>query len=183
MVTFKKCGSGLCDIRFYGQQGQTLPLTSCKIFLSCYLFMPLLIHLGLKMRIFHLADPKPQPSWHRRSKLCIIQLGFPNLIPFRLGMEVTKRNMQGEYINQYMKHCQREGPIKPCTLFILFFFYWTRVRSLLTFVSNWTSDSFLFSRLHWCDPGVQRCQLKTCRGFTVADVDDEDLVGNSLLHI
>ena len=37
-------------------------------------------------------------------------------------MEVTKRNMQGEYINQYMKHCQREGPIKPCTLFILFFF-------------------------------------------------------------
>ena len=36
------------------------------------------------------------------------------------------------------------------------------------------ADSWLlFSRLVWCDPGVQRCQLKTCYVVTVVDVDAE----------
>ena len=39
-----------------------------------------------------------------------------------------------------------------------------------------------YSRLDWCDPGVWRCQLKTCWGCTVADVDAEDHVGNNLLQ-
>ena len=37
-------------------------------------------------------------------------------------------------------------------------FYRTRVRSLATLVTH----SMLFSRLDWCEPGVWRCQLKTC---------------------
>ena len=47
-------------------------------------------------------------------------------------------------------------------------FYWTRVRSLVMLVSNslthWLTHSLLFSKLDWCDPGVWRCQLKTCWG-------------------
>ena len=49
-------------------------------------------------------------------------------------------------------------------------FYRTRVRSLGMLVTNslthWLTDSLthwlLFSRLDRCDPGVRRCQLKTC---------------------
>ena len=44
--------------------------------------------------------------------------------------------------------------------------YRTRVRSLFTLVTNWLThwltDSLLFNKLYWCDPGVWRCQLKTC---------------------
>ena len=52
--------------------------------------------------------------------------------------------------------------------FCRFDFYRTRVRSLFTLVSNslthWLTDWLLFSKLDWCDPGVWRCQLKTCWG-------------------
>ena len=41
-------------------------------------------------------------------------------------------------------------------------FYRTRVRSLATLVNSWMIHSLLYSRLDWCDPGVWRCQLKTC---------------------
>ena len=49
-------------------------------------------------------------------------------------------------------------------------FYRTRVRSLFTLVTNslthslthWLTDWLLFSKLDWCNPGVWRCQLKTC---------------------
>ena len=41
----------------------------------------------------------------------------------------------------------------------------------------------MFSRLDWCDPGVWRCQLKLVKVVTVADVDDEDRIGNNLLQI
>ena len=47
----------------------------------------------------------------------------------------------------------------------------------------WLTNSLLFSTLDWCDPGVWRCQLKTYWGITVANVDDEDCVGNSLMQI
>ena len=47
-------------------------------------------------------------------------------------------------------------------------FYRTPVRSLGMLVSdslpNSLTDSVTFSRLDWCDPGVWRCQLKTCWG-------------------
>ena len=48
-----------------------------------------------------------------------------------------------------------------CSYFVHIFcsyFYRTRVRSLFTLVTN----SLLFSKLYWCDPGVRRYQLKTC---------------------
>ena len=32
-------------------------------------------------------------------------------------------------------------------------------------LSNLRTNSLLFSRLDWCDPGVWRCQLKTCWGL------------------
>ena len=41
------------------------------------------------------------------------------------------------------------------------------------------TDSLLFSELDWCDPGVWRCQLKTCWGCYWVDDSDEDRVGNS----
>ena len=45
-------------------------------------------------------------------------------------------------------------------------FYRTRVRSLFTLVTNWLTDSLtnslLFSKLYWCDPGVWRWKFKTC---------------------
>ena len=47
-------------------------------------------------------------------------------------------------------------------------FYRTRVRlrSLFTLVTNWLTywltHSLLFSKFNRCDPGVWRCQLKTC---------------------
>ena len=43
-------------------------------------------------------------------------------------------------------------------------FYRTRVRSLGMLVSDWLTNSLLFSNLDWCDPDVWRCQLKTCWG-------------------
>ena len=61
------------------------------------------------------------------------------------------------------------------------FFYRTRVRSFAMLVSILT-DSLLFSEFDWCDPGVWRCQLKTRWGCFVADVADEDRVGNSWMH-
>ena len=53
---------------------------------------------------------------------------------------------------------------------IVHYFYRTRVRSLAMLVSDslanslthWLTHSLLFSKLDWCDPGVWRCQLKTC---------------------
>ena len=49
---------------------------------------------------------------------------------------------------------------------VIYYFYRTRVRSLGMLVSNWLTHSLthslLFSKLDWCDPGVWRCQLKTC---------------------
>ena len=50
---------------------------------------------------------------------------------------------------------------------LLDYFYRTRVRSLFTLVTNWLTDSLLFSRLDWCDPCVWRCQLNTCWGCFV----------------
>ena len=47
-------------------------------------------------------------------------------------------------------------------------FYRTRVRSLGMLVTNsltnWLTHWLLFSKVYWCDPGVWRCQLKTCWG-------------------
>ena len=44
-------------------------------------------------------------------------------------------------------------------------FYGTRVRSLLPLsLTDSLTHFVLFSKLDWCDPGVWRCQLKTCRG-------------------
>ena len=47
-------------------------------------------------------------------------------------------------------------------------FYRNRVRSLGMLVTNsltdWLTNSVTFSKLDWCDPGVWRCQLKTCWG-------------------
>ena len=34
--------------------------------------------------------------------------------------------------------------------------------SLTHWLTHWLTDSLLFSWLYWCDPGVWRCQLKTC---------------------
>ena len=34
--------------------------------------------------------------------------------------------------------------------------------SLTHSLTNWLTHSLLFSKLYWCDPGVWRCQLKTC---------------------
>ena len=41
-------------------------------------------------------------------------------------------------------------------------FYRTRVLSLGMLVSHSLTDSVTFSKLDWCNPGVWRCQLKTC---------------------
>ena len=63
-------------------------------------------------------------------------------------------------------------------------YYRTRVRSLANGnPCHSLTDSVVFSRLVWCDPGVWRCQLKLVEVVTVANVDDEDRVGNSLLQI
>ena len=50
-------------------------------------------------------------------------------------------------------------------------------------LTSWLTHELLFSKLDWCDSGLGKCQLKTCQVFIVADVDDEDRVGNSLLQI
>ena len=48
------------------------------------------------------------------------------------------------------------------------YFYQTRIRSLAMLVTHWLTDwltnSLPFSKLDWSDPGVWRCQLKTCWG-------------------
>ena len=58
--------------------------------------------------------------------------------------------------------------------------YRTRVRSLFTLVTDWLTNSLLFSKLYWCDPGVWRCQLQLVDVVTVAD---DDRAGNTLLQI
>ena len=45
---------------------------------------------------------------------------------------------------------------------ILYHFYRTQVRSLFTLVTDSLTHSVTFSKLDWCNPGVWRCQLKTC---------------------
>ena len=65
---------------------------------------------------------------------------------------------------------ERQKPLPPLEgKFIclkLRYFYRTRVRSLGMLVTNsltdWLTDSLLFSKLDWCDPGMWRWQLKTC---------------------
>ena len=53
----------------------------------------------------------------------------------------------------------------PNWLLVFSCFYRTRVRSLSCLVSNSLTNWLLpFSKLDWCDPGVWRCQLKTCWG-------------------
>ena len=46
-------------------------------------------------------------------------------------------------------------------------------------LTNWLTDSLPFSKLDWCDPAYS----KLVEVVTVADVDDENCVGNSLLQI
>ena len=62
-----------------------------------------------------------------------------------------------QYFDQFAKICKPEHS-----------FYRTRVRSLFTLVTrsmtHSLTDSLLFSKLDWCDPGEWRCQLKTCWG-------------------
>ena len=55
--------------------------------------------------------------------------------------------------------------------------------------SNWLTDSLLFRRTDWCDPGVWRCQghisqfSKFVKVVTVSEVDDEDRVDSILVEI
>ena len=66
-----------------------------------------------------------------------------------------------------------------------------RARARYTFIGpesdHWLcfslTDSLPFSKLDWCDPGMWECQLKLVEVITVADVDSEDHVDNSLLQI
>ena len=52
--------------------------------------------------------------------------------------------------------------------------------SLCLSLTDLLTNSLLLSKLDWCDPGVWRCLLEV---VTVADVNDVDRVGNSLLQI
>ena len=67
--------------------------------------------------------------------------------------------------------------------FLCFLFYRTRVRSLGMLVTYWVTNSLLFSKLDWCDPGMWRWQVKLVEVVTVAHVDDEKRVDNSLVQI
>ena len=74
--------------------------------------------------------------------------------------------------------------------FLIYYFYWTRVRSLVMLVTdwltNWLTDSLTDCRLvSLIDVGLA-CEdgnSKLVEVVTVADVDSEDHVGNSLLQI
>ena len=74
------------------------------------------------------------------------------------------------------KNCDQRQASK-----FLWCFYRTRVRSLGMLVSNSLTNSLLFNKLDWCDPGMWRRQLPLVEVVTVAYVDAEDHVGNSLL--
>ena len=50
-------------------------------------------------------------------------------------------------------------------------------------LTHWLPNSVLFSKLDWCDPGMWRWQLKLVEVVTVAHVDDEKRVDNSLVQI
>ena len=63
----------------------------------------------------------------------------------------------------------------------IYCFYRTPVRSLAMLVSDSLTHWLLFSKLDWCNPGLWRCQLKTC--WCCVTVADEDCVGNNLLQI
>ena len=71
------------------------------------------------------------------------------------------------------------------------YFYWTRVRSFFTLVTNWLTDwltdwltnQLQFSKLDWCDPGLWRWQLKLVEVVSVVHVDDEKRVDNSLVQM
>ena len=53
-------------------------------------------------------------------------------------------------------------------------------RIIVTKLTNWLTHWLLFSRLHWCDPGVLRYQLKLVE---VAHVGAEKLVDESLVQM
>ena len=65
-------------------------------------------------------------------------------------------------------------------------FYWTRVRSLAMLVSDSLSDSLTHSRLVYLIDVTLACEdanSKLVEVVTIANVDNEDRVGNSLLPI
>ena len=66
------------------------------------------------------------------------------------------------------------------------YFHRTRVRSLGMLVSDsltdWLTNWLLFSKLDWCDPGMWRWPLKLVEVVTVAHVDDEKRIDNSLVQ-
>ena len=75
---------------------------------------------------------------------------------------------QRQRLERWVTGCPGEKTMEKAHAHCLIFFYRTRVRSLAMLVThwltNWLTDSLLFSELDWCDPGVWRCQLKTCWG-------------------
>ena len=64
--------------------------------------------------------------------------------------------------------------------FYLFFYPSSIICNACQLLTDSLTDSLLFSELDWCDPGVPTQNL--LRFVTVANVDDEDRVGNSLMH-
>ena len=64
---------------------------------------------------------------------------------------------------------------------IWFVFYRTRVRSLFSLVTNWLTDSCLVNLID-VTLACEYANSKLVEVVNVANVDDEDRVGNSLLH-
>ena len=67
--------------------------------------------------------------------------------------------------------------------FYLFFYPSSIICNACQLLTDSLTDSLLCSELDLCDPGVWRCHdnSKLVEVVTVADVDSEDHVGNSLL--
>ena len=55
--------------------------------------------------------------------------------------------------------------------------------SLTDSLTHSLTNSLLFSKLDWCNPGMWRWQLKLVEVVTVAHVDDKKRVDNSLVQI
>ena len=156
------------------EESRLSPLEHCPTRHSPPQFMP---HINLHPPLIH----NQTPSIHEASSACIIYVSYVSRTSIYHIYQQTITSKKDIGDDNIMILGGRNISFTSWDRFfsslIFIHFYRTRVRSLAMLVSNWLTDSHWLPlrRLDWYDPGVWRCQLKTCWGcvVTVANVDDE----------
>ena len=141
-------------------------------------FMP---HINLHPPLIH----NQTPSIHKASSACIIYVSYVSRTRLYNICQQTITS-QNEYWGWQHNDSSFTSWDRFFSSFILIHFYRTRVRSLAMLVSNWLTDWLTDSCLVYLIDVILAFEdgnSNLVEVVTVADIDDEDRVGNSLLQI